>query len=68
MKTCFLRFIWNLLFSNYFLKNQIDQIQQQFKETFHKDINQDFFNFLKQHQNDQDIQNKIQKIVKVLQL
>ncbi|CAF2724241.1 unnamed protein product [Rotaria sp. Silwood2] len=39
---------------NYFLKNQIDQIQQQFKETFHQDINKDFFLYLRQHQNDQD--------------
>jgi hypothetical protein len=53
---------------NYFLKNQIDQIQQQFKDTFHQDINKQFVLFLNQHQHDQDIQNKIQKIVKLLQL
>lgn len=53
---------------NYFLKNQIDQIQQQFKETFNQDINKDFFTFLNQHQNDQDVKNKIHKIVKSLQL
>ena len=53
---------------NYFLKNQIDQIQQQFKETFHQDINQDFVASLHEHQDDQQFQNKIQKIVKTLQL
>ncbi|CAF1173430.1 unnamed protein product [Rotaria socialis] len=53
---------------NYFLKNQIDQIQQQFKELFHQEINKDFFLFLRQNPNDQDIQNKIQQIVKSLQL
>ncbi|CAF1071895.1 unnamed protein product [Rotaria sordida] len=53
---------------NYFLKNQIDQIQQQFKETFNQDINKEFFLYLRQHQYDQDIQNKIEKIVKYLQL
>lgn len=53
---------------NYFLKNQIDQIQQQFKETFHQEINKEFILFLRQSQNDENIQNKIQKIVKILQL
>jgi len=52
---------------NYFLKNQLDQIHQQFKETFHQDINKEFLLLLHQHQNDQDYKNKIQKIVKSLQ-
>jgi ATP-dependent Lon protease len=50
---------------NYFLKNQIEQIQKQFKEHFQQDFH---FNFFKQHINDQDYQNKINKIVKNLQL
>jgi len=53
---------------NYFLKNQIDQIQKQFKETFQQDINKHFFSSLRSNHNDQDYQNKIQKIVKYLQL
>jgi len=53
---------------NYFLKNQIDQIQKQFKETFQQDINKQFILSLHQHQNNQDYQNKILKIVKYLQL
>jgi hypothetical protein len=53
---------------NYFLKNQIDQIQKQFKETFQQDINKHFFLSLRSNHNDQDYQNKIQKIVKYLQL
>jgi len=52
---------------NYFLKNQLDQIHQQFKETFHQDINKQFLLLLHQHQHDQDYKNKIQKIVKSLQ-
>jgi hypothetical protein len=53
---------------NYFLKNQIDLIQKQFKENFQQDINQQFLLSLHLHQYDQDYQNKIIKIVKYLQL
>ncbi|CAF1128165.1 unnamed protein product [Adineta steineri] len=53
---------------NYFLKNQINQIQQQFKDVFHQDINKDFLILLRQHQHQQDYQNKILNIVKSLQL
>ena len=53
---------------NHALTNQIDQIQQQFKEKFHQEINKDFLVYLREHQNDQDIQNKMRKIVKTLQL
>jgi hypothetical protein len=48
---------------NYFLNNLIDQIQKQFQEHFQEDIHS-----IKQHINDQDYQNKINKIIKNLQL